>query len=293
MQYRLVLAAHEGVHKNLFHPPALNDALCVFLTGLVGVSFLNYRRAHLEHHRMPQSIQDDIDGYIYRPLLRARRGWPRLLLLVFGIWVDVYVKMRRKFFGQSVAAGSSPGAAEPPPSAGELFRQLAPITLLQLALWALFWWQINWWSYLVFWFLPIFVLALSLDRARTFLEHSYCYFFPGPPIADLAVAPQDTVDVETNFLEAYFFAPFGFTEHLAHHVQMNVPFYHLPRARVVLEASDPAYHRRIRGSYLVILLRLLWAERAPEAPPPASKPTSTSTSASASASGPGPAVRPA
>src|SRR5881394_1086889 len=74
MQYRLVLASHEAVHKNLFHPLWANEAGGLVCASAVGVSLFNYRKAHLDHHKAPQSIQDDIDGYIYRPLLKARPG---------------------------------------------------------------------------------------------------------------------------------------------------------------------------------------------------------------------------
>src|SRR4030095_13901562 len=81
MQYRLVLASHEATHKTLLQPLWLNEACGLFCASLVGVSLFNYRRAHLEHHKSPQSIEDDIDGYIYRPLIKARPGWERFLLL--------------------------------------------------------------------------------------------------------------------------------------------------------------------------------------------------------------------
>src|SRR5216110_3263403 len=88
MQYRLVLASHEAVDKNLFHPLWFNETAGLVCASAVGVSLFNYRKAHLDHHKAPQSIQDDIDGYIYRPLLKARPGWPRLFLLVSGNYVD-------------------------------------------------------------------------------------------------------------------------------------------------------------------------------------------------------------
>src|SRR5690606_24453436 len=91
MQYRLVLASHEATHKTLLHPVWLNESVGLFCASLVGVSLFNYRRAHLEHHKSPQSIQDDIDGYIYRPLIRARPGWPRLVLLFTGNYVDIAI----------------------------------------------------------------------------------------------------------------------------------------------------------------------------------------------------------
>lgn len=260
MQYRLVLASHEAVHKNLFHPVWLNEILGLFNASLVGVSLFNYRKAHLEHHKAPQSIQDDVDGYIYRPLLLAQPGWPRLRLLVCGLFIDIYVKFKRKIFGDD-----TPGMPPPDPSEGsrlyQFVTQLGPIALVQTAILILFVWHLNWWSYFVFWFAPIFLIALFLDRTRTFLEHGYNYFFPGPPIPNLAEAPQDTIDVRTNAVERYLLAPFGFSCHQAHHAQLTVPFYNLPKLTNLLEEHQPGYHPRIQGSYITILFKMLWAHK--------------------------------
>ena len=264
MQYRLVLAAHEATHKTLLPVVWLNEAVGLFCASLVGVSLFNYRRAHLEHHKYPQSIEEDIDGYIYRPLIRAAPGWRRTWLLFTGNYVDIAIKLRRKFTGDGQLEGTHALVGAERPGFGKVIAQLAPIAGVQLAMWALLTWQFSWWTYFVFWLAPIFVLALQLDRIRTFLEHSYAYFYPGPPLGNLALAPQSTVDVETNFLERYLFAPFGFSDHQAHHAQLTVPFYNLPELRDLLAAEQPGYVRRIRASYLVLLARVLHAPVAPE-----------------------------
>lgn len=259
MQYRLVLASHEATHKTLLQPVWLNEAVGLFCASLAGVSLFNYRRAHLEHHKAPQSIQDDIDGYIYRPLLKAPPGWPRLLLLFTGNYRDILTKLRRKLFGDGDLPGTHAlaGAARPGPA--RVLAQVAPLVAVQTGLLALFTWQIGVWAYFVFWLAPLLVIALQLDRIRTFLEHGYAYFFPPPPEPDLSKAPQSTIDVETNFLERYLFAPFGFSDHQAHHAQLTVPFYNLPALRRLLAEYQPGYVRRVRASYFTILARMLHA----------------------------------
>lgn len=259
MQYRLVLAAHEATHKTLFHPVWLNESVGLFIASLAGVSLFNYREAHLKHHKMPQSIQDDIDGYIYRPLLQAPPGWPRLWLLLTGNYRDIATKLKRKLLGDRALPEASPIAAGDRPGMNDLAKQLAPLVLVQAGVWGIFAATLSWWSYLVWWLAPIFVIALQMDRARTFLEHGYNYFFPGPAVPDLSQAPQDTIDVATNPVERYLFAPFGFSHHQAHHAQLTVPFYHLPELARLLEQHQPGYHRRVRGSYPVMLCRMLWA----------------------------------
>jgi fatty acid desaturase len=263
MQYRLVLASHEATHRTLLQPVWLNELAGLFCASLVGVSLFNYRRAHLEHHKYPQSIEDDIDGYIYRPLITAPPGWRRFVLLFTGNYRDVLTKLRRKFFGDGDLEGTHALVGASRPGIREVAEQVLPLLLMQAMVAALFWWQIGWWSYFVFWLLPIFTIALQLDRVRTFLEHGYNYFFPGPPIPDLGEAPQSTIDVETTFLERYLFAPFGFSDHQAHHAQLTVPFYNLPELRRLLESHQPGYVRRIRASYFVILARMIRAPLAP------------------------------
>lgn len=259
MQYRLVLASHEATHKTLLQPVWLNEAVGLFCASLAGVSLFNYRRAHLEHHKAPQSIQDDIDGYIYRPLLKAPPGWPRLLLLFTGNYRDILTKLHRKLFGDGDLPGTHAlaGAARPGPA--QVLAQVAPLVAAQTGLLVWFTWQIGVWAYFVFWLAPLVVIALQLDRIRTFLEHGYAYFFPPPPEPDLSKAPQSTIDVETNFLERYLFAPFGFSDHQAHHAQLTVPFYNLPALRRLLAEYQPGYVRRVRASYFTILARMLHA----------------------------------
>lgn len=261
MQYRLVLASHEAVHKNLFQPLRLNETGGLFCASLVGISLFNYRKAHLDHHKAPQSIQDDIDGYIYRPLLKARPGWPRLFLLVAGNYLDIFTKLRRKFLGDGDLGGTHAAAGEERPSRKQVALQLLPIIAMQVGMWALFTWYLNWWSYFVWWLAPIFALALQLDRTRTFLEHGYNYFFPGPPVENLAEASQDTIDVATGPIERYLFAPYGFSYHQGHHAQLTVPFYNLRDLTVLLEVHQPLYHRRIKSSYVLILFKMLWAHK--------------------------------
>lgn len=264
MQYRLVLAAHEATHKTLMPTVWLSEAVGLFCSSLVGVSLFNYRRAHLEHHKYPQSIQEDIDGYIYRPLIRCAPGWPRFWLLFAGNYIDIAIKLRRKFVGDGDLEGTHALVGTQKPGFGALLGQILPIAAVQAGLFAVLWWQFRWWTWPVFWFLPILTIALQLDRIRTFLEHAHNYFFPGPPIGDLTIAPQTTIDVDTNFLERYLFAAFGFAEHQAHHAQLTVPFYNLPELRELLEAQQPGYIRRIKASYLGLLVRMLHAPVAPE-----------------------------
>src|SRR6188768_1207951 len=144
MQYRLVMSTHEATHKNLLFPVWLNEFFGVFHSAVCGISFFNYRRTHLEHHKNPQSIDEDIDSYIYRPLLETKPGIRRCALLVFGVVFDIAEKIGRKLKG---AKRRDPGA-EVVKNATPLWKQMLPIILCQAGLIALFSFYLEWWYYL-------------------------------------------------------------------------------------------------------------------------------------------------
>jgi fatty acid desaturase len=256
MQYRLVMSTHEATHKNLFFPVWLNEFFGVFHSALVGISFFNYRKTHLEHHKNPQSIDEDIDSYIYRPLLEAKPGIRRLSLLVFGVVYDVAEKVIRKLRGATRRA-TSERVQNPTP----LWMQMVPIALCQVAIISFFVFFFKWWYYPIFWCVPVVLIALSLDRARTFLEHGFQYIFSNQSWESFKEAPQSTVDIDTNAVERFLFAPFGFAYHQAHHTYLTVPFYNLNKLADLLEQKEATYYRRVHGSYITILCKMIWAAK--------------------------------
>ena len=257
MQYRLVMSTHEAVHKNLFFPVGLNEFFGVFHSAVVGISFFNYRKTHLEHHKNPQSIDEDIDSYIYRPLLETKPGFPRLFLLVFGVVKDIAVKIMRKLRGARRADPKAPVTPNPT----SLPMQMVPILLCQAGMFSLFSFYTQWWHYFAFWVAPVLLIALSLDRARTFLEHGFQYIFSNQTWESFKEAPQSTIDVDTNPIERFFFAPYGFAYHQAHHTYLTVPFYNLPKLANLLEQNEKSYYKRVHGSYLTILMKMIWAKK--------------------------------
>jgi fatty acid desaturase len=257
MQYRLVMSTHEATHKNLMFPVWLNEFFGVFHSAVCGISFFNYRKTHLEHHKNPQSIDEDIDSYIYRPLLETKPGVRRLALLVFGVVFDIAEKIGRKIRG----ARRRDPSLEAPKNPTSLPMQMLPILACQAALFAFFFFYLEWWQYFVLWVAPVLLIALSLDRARTFLEHGYQYIFSNQTWESFKEAPQTTVDIDTNPIERFFFAPYGFAYHQAHHTYLTVPFYNLPKLANLLEERDSSYYRRVHGSYVGILTKMIWAAK--------------------------------
>jgi fatty acid desaturase len=146
-------------------------------------------------------------------------------------------------------------------NATPIWKQMLPIIVCQAGLIALFSFYLEWWHYFVFWAVPVVLIALSLDRARTFVEHGFQYIFSNQSWDSFKQAPQTTVDIDTNALERFLFAPFGFAYHQAHHTYLTVPFYNLPRLATLLEEKDNSYYRRVHGSYLTIMLKMIWAAK--------------------------------
>jgi hypothetical protein len=111
----------------------LNEFFGVFHSALVGISFFNYRKTHLEHHKNPQSIDEDIDSYIYRPLLETK---PAFAGVRSGLWGGFRYcgKDRPEIEGREA---SDPGA-EVVKNATPLWKQMLPIILCQGGLIALF-----------------------------------------------------------------------------------------------------------------------------------------------------------
>src|SRR5215471_1031697 len=97
MQYRMVVACHEAVHKRLLFPYWLNETVGSIHCALIGINMVWYRRQHLGHHAA-QDIGHDTDAYIYEPLLRTRPGIRRIAVWIFGTAREVIEKVHQKGF---------------------------------------------------------------------------------------------------------------------------------------------------------------------------------------------------
>ncbi len=252
MQYRLVMAIHEAVHKNLFFPVSVNEAVGRVICAFNGMNLQLYRKAHLQHHKTPQTIGEDVDAPLYRPALLARPGLHRFTVLLTGVVVSVFQKLVRKFT-------TRPQYGDKTLETQRDWLQLALIAIAQLGLFAFFATQLHWWMYFTHWAAPLVLIAQLLDEVRTFVEHGYGYFQTTTP-APVDDLPQSTIDVEASFLERYLFAPFGFDMHLAHHAQLTVPFYNLKRLSQVLQANEPDYQKPLTASYLGLLWGMILAQ---------------------------------
>ncbi|HEX7896552.1 MAG TPA: fatty acid desaturase [Planctomycetota bacterium] len=235
LQYRLIMACHEAVHRTLFFPAWLNEAAGVLCGSLVGLHLTRYRSQHLAHHDAP-ALSADPDAYIYEPVLRARPGVRRAAVWFFGAVPELFEKFRQK----SAGGGSLPLSLAILAAQGAL--------LGACALW------LKWWYYPVFWAAPLVTIALFLNRTRVIVEHGWAHLRVAPDA--LPDAPVLTFDLRSNPLERFIIAPFLFNFHGAHHSSPSVPHYNNPRlAALLAESGRPVV--RVEGSYLGTLLRIL------------------------------------
>mgnify|MGYP002630698650 CR=1 FL=1 len=249
MQYRMVMAVHEATHKNLFFPAAVNETVGKILCGFLGMNLGMYRKSHLQHHKSPQKIGEDVDAPLYSPPMRVAPGFTRFWALLTGVVDSLFRKIIRKFSKQPEFAGKKIEVERD-------WLQLLLILVAQVAMFALFATQIVWWAYFTHWLAPLVLIAQLMDELRIFVEHGYNYFQTTNP-APIDELQQSTIDVETNFLERYLFAPYGFDMHLAHHAQLTVPFYNLKKLSRILQENDPNYGKPIKRSYLGILWEMI------------------------------------
>jgi fatty acid desaturase len=218
MHARFAILMHEAAHKLLFTNKRANDFVGKWLIAYPAfVPIALYRRSHFAHHR-EEFGPDEPDlafyrGYPCRPRDLRRR------LLRDAIGISGYKNF--KVLVTSAFKRSS--------------RQIAlPILAIQVAMFALMWAVTGaWWAYLALWWLPWMTQWRVLNRLRAIAEHGGM-----GPSPDRRLT---THNVRQSLLARFWFVPYNTGWHLAHHVDMGVPWHNLP-----------AYHRElIEAGYVV------------------------------------------
>lgn len=245
MQYRMVIACHEAVHKRLLFPLWLNETVGSIHCALIGINLMWYRRQHLGHHAA-QDIGHDTDAYIYEPVLRTRPGIRRLAVWIFGTAREVIEKVQQKGF--TVAA-----TVEARGKARLLSLAIVAAQAVLLAASAIW---LSWWYYFAFWFLPLGTIAIFMNRTRVLIEHGYPHV-PGRRDVELREADVVTIDLSAGFLERFFIAPYMFNYHFTHHVAPSLPYYKNPELARLLEQHGKV-RSTARPSYGQALRHVLW-----------------------------------
>ena len=211
---RFAILMHEAAHRLLFSSKRVNDLVGTWLIAYPAfVPISLYRRSHFAHHREEFGPEE--------PDLAFYRGYPcepgdlrrRLLRDAIGIsgWKNFKVLL--------LATRSKQGR-----------RIAVPILGVQVLLWAISWAATGaWWAYPVLWFAPWMTQWRVLNRLRAIGEHG------GMEASDDRRAT--THNVRQHWFARFWFVPYNTGWHLAHHVDMGIPWRNLPAFHAELEAA--------------------------------------------------------
>ena len=226
---RFAILMHEAAHKLLFTSKKLNDFVGRWLIAYPAwVPISLYRRSHFAHHR-EEFGPDEPDIAFYRGYPCAPKDLRRRLLRdAVGIsgWKNfkVFLTGMRTKAGRSIAG---------------------PILLVQVAMWVISWAATGaWWAYPILWFAPWMTQWRVLNRLRAIGEHG------GLTASDDRRAT--THNVSQHLFARFWFVPYNTGWHLAHHVDMGIPWRNLPRYHRELEAAGYVTSELTYPSYVAL-----------------------------------------
>ena len=213
-QNRLFILHYEAAHRVLFSNRRLNDLIGINLVGWLtfGTGGHGYRVGHMNHHRDEFGPKEpDFGLYARYPITSAsmRRKHRRDLT---GVSAFRIIRPRFQRLGQVHHRRLT-------------YRFLAGQALVLAAFWALG----HPWLYLLLWVLPWATLYQGLNRIRAIAEHG------GMTRSD--DRRRTTHHVHQSLVARMVMVPFSVGYHLAHHVDMTVPYRNLPRLHRALVAD--------------------------------------------------------
>ncbi len=211
---RFAILGHESAHRLLFSNRKVNDWVGRWLIAYPAFVPLDvYRRSHMAHHR-EEFGPSEPDLALYSGYPIARASWRR--------------KLRRDAFGSSGWKNLKPllQAVRSATARPVALRILG----WQVALFAGLWVALGlWWVYPVFWLLPQMTVWRVLNRLRAVAEHG--------GMEASADRRLTTHHVRQSFWAKFWMVPFNTGWHLAHHVDIGVPFSKLPKLHAELERA--------------------------------------------------------
>lgn len=217
LHVRFAILMHEAAHKLLFRSKRVNDLVGTWLIAypaLVPIGL--YRRSHFAHHREEFGPEE--------PDIAFYRGYPctprdlRRRLLRDAVGISGWKNFKVLLLATTKRAS----------------RPLAVAILGVQLVMALTAWLVTgrWWSYVVFWWLPWMTQWRVLNRLRAIAEHG------GMSKSD--DRRLTTHDVRQTFLARVWLVPYNTGWHLAHHVDMGIPWHNLPAYYRELQAAGYA-----------------------------------------------------
>jgi fatty acid desaturase len=225
---RLAILGHEAAHKLLFTNKRANDAVGRWLLAYPAfVPFEAYRRAHFAHHKEEFGPNEpDMNLYVGYPITTA--SFRRKL------WRDARGSTGWKNLKPLLQALRSPSSRD---VAGRIvLTQVALLVLATLAGRPEL--------YLGLWLVPWLTSWRVMNRLRSIAEHGGMERSPD--------RRRTTHHVQQSWLARCTIVPFNTGWHLAHHVDMGIPWRNLPRFHAELEAAGYATADLTYPSYLAL-----------------------------------------
>lgn len=207
------ILAHEAAHRLLFRRRGLNDFVGKWMLAYPAFNpFEVYRRAHMSHHRDALGPNEpDATLYARYPITRDSM---RRKLFRDALFISGWKNMKPLFL-----ALTKPNS-----------RTIASrIVLVQLGIWACFAALGLWWAYPLLWLAPSMTVWRVLNRLRAIAEHG--------GMTRSADTRLTTHVVRQGWLARFWVVPYNTGWHLAHHVDMGIPWRNLPKLHDELVAS--------------------------------------------------------
>ncbi len=200
----MAILTHEAAHRLLFTNRRLNDGVGTWLLGAPGFVPLDaYRRGHMAHHKEEFGPNEpDMNLYVGYPITSA--SWRR--------------KLRRDAIGITGWKNLKGllGALRSPTARPIAMR----IVIAQVAIFAVFTAAGYPLAWPLLWFAPWMTGWRIINRLRSVAEHG-----GAERSSDRRIT---THHVRQSLMARFWFVPFNTGWHLAHHVDIGVPFQNLP-----------------------------------------------------------------
>jgi len=210
---RFAILGHEAAHRLLFSHRRINDWVGAWLVAYPSfVPIDAYRRGHMAHHKEEFGPNEpDLALYSGYPITKA--SWHR--------------KLRRDCFGNSGwknlrgLLGAFRSSTSRPVAVRIGVCQVALFVGFTVAGYPLVW--------PLLWLLPWMTVWRVINRLRAIAEHGGMQHSEDRRLT--------THHVRQSLSARFWMVPFNTGWHLAHHVDIGVPFNHLPRLHRELEAA--------------------------------------------------------
>ncbi len=226
---RFAILGHEAAHKLLFTNKRWNDAVGRWLVAYPSFVALDpYRRGHFAHHKDEFGPNEpDMNLYNGYPITRAsfRRK----------MWRDARGSSGWKNLKGLLLALKSPTART---VALRIVAMQVPLVIAAVLVG-------RWWLYPVLWLGPWMTSWRVINRLRSIAEHG--------GMTRSKDRRQTTHHVRQTLLARFLMVPLNTGWHLAHHVDMGVPWRNLPQLHAELEAAGYVTDALTYPSY-----RALW-----------------------------------